>query len=67
MSKWFIEIIKNQIDSNINLKLGAKPYAENQVMNLNVDITDLIRDTGFEPEFEFEEGVSETIKWYKNR
>lgn len=62
----YIEIIKNQINSNIILKLGAKPYAENQVMNLNVDISELVRDTRFKPQFEFEEGIKKTIEWYRN-
>ncbi|MBR3614534.1 MAG: NAD(P)-dependent oxidoreductase [Clostridia bacterium] len=61
----YIEIIKNIINPNIKLKLGAKPYAKNQVMNLNVDISDLINDTKFVPEFDFENGIKNTINWYK--
>ena len=63
----YIEIIKKCIDSNIELKLGAKHYDEKQVMNLNVDISELINDVGFVPEFEFERGIKETIKWYKKK
>lgn len=63
----YIEEIRNQIDKNIELKLGAKEYSQNQVMNLNVDISELTNDTGFIPEIEFEEGIRRTIKWYKER
>lgn len=62
----YIEIIKNNINPNIILKLGAKPYAENQVMNLNVDISELEKECGFKPQYTFEEGILKTIKWYKN-
>lgn len=65
--KEYIEIIKNQIDSNINLKLGVMPYSKNQVMNLEVDISKLTNDTGFYPEIEFKEGITKTINWYKDR
>lgn len=63
----YIEIIRNAINPNIELKLGAKPYAENQVMNLNVDISELINDVNFVSEFDFEKGIKETIDWYKNK
>lgn len=65
--KEYIEIIKNQINADINLKLGVVPYSKNQVMNLAVDISKLANDTGFYPEIEFEEGIRRTIKWYKGR
>ena len=61
----YIEIIKNNINSNIILKLGAKQYAENQVMNLSVDISELVNDVDFIPEFDFETGIKNTINWYK--
>lgn len=61
----YIKIIKNCINPNIELKLGAKKYAENQVMNLNVNISELIKDVKFIPEIEFETGIKETINWYK--
>ena len=63
----YIKEIKNQINKNIQLKLGAKEYGQNQVMNLCADITNLTEDTGFTPEINFEEGISKTIKWYKEK
>ena len=63
----YIEEIRNQINSNLKLKIGYKDYSENQVMNLSVDISDLTKDTGFVPDVEFEEGIRRTIKWYKEK
>lgn len=61
----YISIIRNNIDKKIELKLGAIPYANNQVMNLKADIGSLKKDTGFYPKYTFEQGIKETIKWYK--
>ena len=63
----YIEEIRRQIDENIKLKLGAKEYCENQVMNLCADITNLEKDTGFKPEIGFKEGIAKTIEWYKRK
>ena len=47
------------------IHFGAVPYAENQVMHLCADITSLQEDTGFEPETSFEDGIRQTVNWYK--
>lgn len=62
---WYINEIRNSIDKTIKLKLGAIPYATKQVMNLQADISSLKKDTGFLPKYNFEQGIKETIKWYK--
>lgn len=61
----YINILKNNINDNIILKLGVIPYSEKQVMNLQADISNLQKDTGFSPEYNFDKGIKETIKWYK--
>lgn len=45
------------------LGFGDIPYSVNQVMNLDVDISKLKKDTGFHPEITFEEGIQRTIQW----
>ena len=35
-------------------------------MYLCADISTLTKDTGFTPEYTFEEGIEETIKWYQD-
>ena len=31
------------------------------------DIEDLVRDTGFQPSYTFEQGIAETVSWWKNQ
>lgn len=61
----YIKQIRDKIDPKIKLKLGEKKYVENQVMNLKADISDLINDTNFHPDYSFDEGIEETIDWYR--
>lgn len=63
----YIQIIKEKIDKNIKLNLGAIPYSEKQVMNLQTSINKLKKDTGFIPEYTFEKGIECTINWYKKK
>lgn len=50
-----------------NPGIGAKPYPEGAVMNLCADIEPLQRDTGFVPEYSFEKGIEETIRWIRSQ
>lgn len=59
----YIEIMRDEIAPDLTLKLGAKPYAEKQVMYLCADISALQRDTGFGPHVGFREGIRETVEW----
>ena len=63
----YIKIIRDNINKNIKLNLGAIPYSERQVMSLKANIDKLRNDTGFIPEFTFEKGIENTIKWYKEK
>lgn len=63
--KDYIEVIRENIDSNAELGYGEIPYSEKQVMYLCADISELEQDTGFVPDYSFEEGIKETIDWYK--
>lgn len=44
------------------IKIGAKAYADKQVMYLGADISELRKDTGFEPEVGFGDGIRRTIE-----
>ncbi len=61
--KDYIEIIGKIVDPKISLGIGKLPYADNQVMKLQADITTLQEDTGFAPEISFEEGIRRTVEW----
>lgn len=43
---------------------GVVPYSEKQVMYLGADITELAKDTGFEPAVSFEEGIERTASQF---
>ena len=47
--------------------IGAKPYPAGAVMNLCADTESLCRDTGFQPEYTFEEGIRETVFWIRSQ
>lgn len=43
--------------------IGKKPYPAGKLTNLCADIRTLTEDTGFVPEYSFEDGILETIAW----
>ena len=59
--KTYIETIYRLMNPQVPLVFGGKAYSENQVMHLEADISDLRRDTGFEPRISFEEGISRIL------
>lgn len=63
----YVKMLRNEIDEAAELGVGEIPYAEKQVMYLCADIQELTKDTGFVPEYSFEQGILETIDWYKGR
>lgn len=66
MLKDYITIIRDTTCPNAKCNFGAVDYFPNQVMYLCADISDLQRDTGFEPMVSFEDGIKKTVDWYKN-
>lgn len=62
----YIEILRQEIQPGLPLKLGAKPYAQGQVMHLCADLSELTGDTGFIPRYSFEEGIRRTIAWARS-
>lgn len=63
--KEYVFILRDKIGSELNVKIGEKPYGANQIMHLEADISKLTRDTGFVPQYTFEEGIEKTIQWYR--
>jgi nucleoside-diphosphate-sugar epimerase len=63
----YVEIIRDIINPSIGLDFGEKEYYPHQPMYLCADIDELKRDTGFAPDFNFEEGISKMIDWVKSR
>lgn len=63
----FICAIRDAIDPGLEIGIGELEYYPNQVMHLEADISNLTADTGFTPEYTFEAGIRETIKWVENQ
>ncbi len=63
--KEYITTIRDITCPDAKCNFGAVDYFPNQVMYLCADITDLQRDTGFEPTVDFETGIKNTVEWYK--
>ena len=61
----FIECVRDKINPELKLKFGARPYYPHQPMLLFPDITELTEDTGYRPEYDFDEGISNVIEYVK--
>ncbi|MGN0485570.1 MAG: NAD-dependent epimerase/dehydratase family protein [Lachnospiraceae bacterium] len=60
--KEYICEVRDAIDPSLSIGFGEVPYGEKQVMHLVADISELEKDTGFEPEYSFEQGIREMIE-----
>lgn len=63
----YIETMRDIVCPERELSFGGIPYYPNQVMHLEADISNLVEDTGFEPEYSFEEGVRKTVEWIRQQ
>ena len=63
--KEFVEIMRNAINPHLEIGLGEREYFPNQVMELCANISELQKDTGFKPQIDFKEGITNTISWYR--
>ena len=65
--KEFIYEMRDAVDPEIIPGIGNKPYPQGAVMNLCADIRTLTEDVGFVPQYPFEEGIRETVQWFKEK
>lgn len=65
--KEYIITIRDIVNPYIPLRFGEIPYNSHQVMHLSADISELKKDTGFEPVTKFEEGISRIVYDLKNK
>ena len=63
----YLEVLRDTANPDAELGLGDRPYPDKQVMYLCADISDLVRDTGYAPQTEFEDGIKKTVEWYKTK
>lgn len=63
----FILEIQAAVGTGAKVDIGARDYAQKQVMCLCADIDNLKKDTGFCPQYTFKEGIEKTVSWCKNQ
>lgn len=63
----YLEVLRDTANPDAELGLGDRPYPDKQVMYLCADISELVADTGYAPQTEFEDGIKTTIEWHKNK
>lgn len=63
----YVQTIRDSIDPRLGLGFGKLPYSPAQVMYLGADISEFTRDTGFQPQYSFKEGIEETIRWCRRK
>ena len=59
--KSYVEELKDILDSKIEISFGEQQYDPKQVINLEVDLTQLEKDTSFYPSFSFKEGLTDML------
>lgn len=64
--KDYIDIIREITNTSVKPDMGRIPYSSRQVMYLGADITELHEDTDFTPKYSFQEGIRETVTWYRD-
>lgn len=65
--KQFVRLIRDEIDPQIELHLGAVPFNGVEQPESVYDCSKLIRDTGYSPEMTFQEGIRPTVKWLRGQ
>ncbi len=63
--KDYIIKIRDIINPELELGIGDKPALSNKAFSSCVNIYELAKDTGFEPQVSFEEGIRRTIEYYR--
>ena len=64
--KEYINIIKNEIDSDYPLYFGEIPFNGKTLSKEKYSTEKLQTDTGFKTEVDFENGIQKTVKWLKS-
>lgn len=60
-----VEQVRDLIDPSLPLGFGERPYAPDQVMHLEADISRLSAATGWRPRTPLAEGLRRTVEWFR--
>lgn len=61
----YVTIIRDIINPDAELGIGDLEYKTNTIDNSIVDISEIVRDTGYKPLVDFKEGIIQTINYFK--
>lgn len=62
-----VEQVRDMIDPALPIGFGDVPYRQDQVMHLEGDITSLTTATGWQPATSLQQGLRQTIEWYREK
>lgn len=65
--KEYIYDIRDAVCPELEVRIGALPYPDHQVMYLCADVEELKRDTGFTVKTSFRVGIRKTIQWVREK
>lgn len=65
LKEYIVEIAELMDFPELLRGIGKKSYANNQVMYLVGDVTELQKDTGVSLEYDFRQGIADTVNQYK--
>jgi nucleoside-diphosphate-sugar epimerase len=65
--KDYIKVIRDSIDPDISLHFGEVPSSDSSLDTQDYDISELSKDTGYEPVVPFEKGILKTIDALKDK
>ncbi len=63
--RWYVEQIAEITGYEKEIGFGKRPYNEDQVMHLVADISELTKDTGFVPEYSFDQGIRRLVQRFQ--
>ncbi|WII08519.1 NAD(P)-dependent oxidoreductase [Methanomassiliicoccales archaeon LGM-DZ1] len=61
----YVEAVRDIVAPGAELRFGVKPYYPHQPMMLAGDISELTEDTGFVPQYSFEEGIMNVLAYVR--
>jgi nucleoside-diphosphate-sugar epimerase len=62
-----VELLRDMIEPALPIGFGEVPYHPDQVMHLEGDISPLTNATDWRPSTSLQQGIRQTIEWYKER
>ena len=60
-----VELIRDAAAPEMELVFGELPFRPDQVMHMEANITRLKTATGWAPQVKFEQGIADTVAWYR--